>query len=329
MRCWASPSTAAHPRRVLVRLAAVPVLSAAVALLSPVGPGLFPAVVQVSSRAGYFYEWDPPDFTRPFVATLLLLLALAVVPLLRRGQPVPWFDVVLIGLAALWGVYSQRTVPVAACVVAPFAAAALQPTWVPGHASHARERLLVLGGRPWPCRARGGRAAHRRPPARQPRPGWTGRSATSPRGPVVLDDSGFGGYLMWRFPQLDLVAHGYGDTFTDAELERNADIGGVRAFWLEDVKGTHADFAVLPPGSPLAYSLRQVERWTVVEDGGDLQLLKPPPGWYGCLGRRQPAALAATQRSRVALAAPESTASAARAMPSASASSTRRPRRPS
>lgn len=270
-----------HPRRVLVRLAAVPVLSAAVALLTPVGPGLYPAVVQVSSRAGYFYEWDPPDFTRPFVATLLLLLALAVVPLLRRGTPVPWFDVVLIGLAALWGVYSQRTVPVAACVVAPFAAAALQPYLGARPQVGRRERLLVLGGAALALTALAVAVPHT---ADRPRttPAWLdGSLGDLPAGTVVLDDSGLGGYLMWRFPQLDLVAHGYGDTFTDDELERNADIGGVRAYWLEDVRGTRADVAVLPPGSPLAYNLRELEHWSVVEEGGDLQLLEPPPGWYG------------------------------------------------
>ncbi|HEY8093323.1 MAG TPA: hypothetical protein VID93_06050, partial [Acidimicrobiales bacterium] len=60
-----------HPRRTLARMAAVPVLSAAVSLLTPVGPGLFPAVVRVGSRAKYFYEWNPPDYTKPWVATLV------------------------------------------------------------------------------------------------------------------------------------------------------------------------------------------------------------------------------------------------------------------
>ena len=59
-----------HPRRTLARMAAVPVLSAAVSLLTPVGPGLFPAVLRVGSRAKYFYEWDPPDYTKPWVAML-------------------------------------------------------------------------------------------------------------------------------------------------------------------------------------------------------------------------------------------------------------------
>ena len=56
---------------------------------------------------------------------LLSLLSLALVPRVRRQQ-VPWFDLGLIALAALWAVYSLRTVPVAACMAAPLAAAGVQ-----------------------------------------------------------------------------------------------------------------------------------------------------------------------------------------------------------
>jgi hypothetical protein len=84
---------------------------------------------------------------------------------------------------------------------------------------------------------------------------------------------------MWRFPQLDVVMNGYGDIYTDDELERNADIDAVRGGWVELVKDTHAEYAILPPGSSLAYNLRVVEKWSVVQSDGDLVLLKPPPGW--------------------------------------------------
>ena len=84
---------------------------------------------------------------------------------------------------------------------------------------------------------------------------------------------------MWRFPQLDVVVHGYGDLYTDDELERNADIEGVRSGWVELVQDTGASYAVLPPSSPLAYNLREVEGWAVVQYRADLELLQPPPGW--------------------------------------------------
>jgi hypothetical protein len=269
-----------HPRGALLRMLAVPVLSALVSLLTPVGPRLFPAVLQVSSRGKYFYEWGPPDFTDYYCIVLLAVLALAIVPRLRRGERVPWFDLALVGLAALWAVYSLRTVPVAACLAAPLAAAALQPSLGARPGIRRREVVLVVAG--WAV-ALAGLALVVPHTADQPRetPSWLdGALGDLPPGTVVLDDTAFGGYLMWRFPQLDVPMNGYGDLFTDDELERNADIDAVRSGWVELVRDVHPDYAVLPPRSPLAYNLRVVEHWKVVHEGGDLELLAPPPGWY-------------------------------------------------
>ena len=52
-----------HPLRARLRLFLVPVLGAVAAAFTPVGPGLYGAVLTVGSRAEYFYEWGPPDFT--------------------------------------------------------------------------------------------------------------------------------------------------------------------------------------------------------------------------------------------------------------------------
>ena len=79
--------------------------------------------------------------------------------------------------------------------------------------------------------------------------------------------------------------HGYGDTFTDAELERNADLDGVRSGWVALVQDTGADYAVLGPDSALAYNLREVEHWTVLEHSDDLELLQPTSGMDGRIAR--------------------------------------------
>jgi len=270
----------AHPRPVLLRMLAVPALSVVASLLTPVGPGLFGAVLRVSSRARYFYEWGPPHFTQPHAVALLVLLALAVVPRVRRG-PLAWSDVLLLGLAALWAVYSSRTLPVAACLAAPLAAAALQPALGSRPPVLRRERLVLVAGSVLALVALAVVVPHTADRPRETASWLDGALGGLPEGTAVVDDIGFGGYLMWRFPQLDLVMHGYGDTFTDAELERNADLSEVRGGWVEALKDTGAEYAVLPPGSPLAYNLRELEGWTVVENGDDLELLEAPPGWLG------------------------------------------------
>jgi hypothetical protein len=267
-----------QPRPALLRMAAVPALSAAAAALTPVGPRLFPEVWGAASRAKYFYEWRAPDYTLPNVAVLLLLLALVVVPWLRRAERAPWLDVALLGVATVGAAYSMRTVPVAACVAAPLAARAVQRWLGPPPELGTRERWLLLAGYLTSLAVLAALVPHTadRPLATAP---WLDDElADLPPGTVVVTDTAFGGYLMWRFPQLDLVEHGYGDTFTGDELERNADIAGVRSGWAELLRDTDARYAVLVPGSPLDYNLRQTEHWTLLRHSDDLDLLVGPEG---------------------------------------------------
>ena len=85
--------------------------------------------------------------------------------------------------------------------------------------------------------------------SRRETPPWLdGALGDLPAGTRVINDSGFGGYLMWRFPELDVVVHGYGDLYTDDELERNADIEGGRAGWVDLVQNTGADVRRAPAG---------------------------------------------------------------------------------
>jgi hypothetical protein len=268
-----------HPRRTLLRMGAVPLLSTAVAALTPAGPRLFPEVLGAASRAKYFYEWRAPDYSKPYVLVLLLLLALAAVPWLRARERAPWVDVVLLGVAAAGALYSMRTVPVAACLVSPLAARALQRWLGPRPAVRSRERRLVLGGYVAALAVLALLVPHTaaRPLDTAP---WLDDELTGlPEGTVVVADTGFGAYLMWRFPQLDLVDHGYGDTFTGAELERNADIAALRPGWAELLRATGARYAVLRPSSSLAYGLRAAERWTVLDVSADLELLMAPAEW--------------------------------------------------
>ena len=84
---------------------------------------------------------------------------------------------------------------------------------------------------------------------------------------------------MWKYPGLDLVMHGYGDTYTVPELERNQAMLTLGPGWDRDLRGTHAQVAVFPPTYRLAYQLVHQEGWRVVHRSPTLEMLVAPPGW--------------------------------------------------
>ena len=57
---------------------------------------------------------------------------------------------------------------------------------------------------------------------------------------------------MWRYPQLDLMMHGYGDTFTTDELRRNTALIMLGPGWEESLRASGARVALLRPWSRLA-----------------------------------------------------------------------------
>ena len=302
-------------------------------------PGALHARSPRSARARqYFVEWGSPDWTSWEYGALAILLVLTVLALWRRRHNA-WTEILLVGLAAAFAVYSR---------------------------AHGAGRGRDDRARCWPGRCRASSAVVRRStganaswwpvapwPRSWPSP-WPSRSrrrtrprqaawmdpalSALPAGTKVLDDWDQGGYFMWRYPQLDLMMHGYGDTFTTDELRRNTGsdlarpgLGGRRC---------------AQSGARVAL-LR-----TVVEPGhgpGSCRAggscTSPTPS--SCSGRpsrgcrtprpsrrasAQPAE-ASTQRVSTPAAAPLSTASAARSRAGGRASSTaaagrRRPRAP-
>lgn len=265
------------PARTL-RGAAVVLLSGLAALATPIGPRLLGAVLAVGDRREFFGEWGSPDYSDPRVWPLLGLLVVTVVGSLRRGRRDPvrlGLLVLAIGCAA----WSNRTVPVAAALVVPLAAAALQP-WLGARPGWTRaERRVVLGGAGLALVVLA--AVVPRTAAEPPsRPAWADPALDAmPAGTPVLNDWDLGGWLMWRHPQLDPVMHGYGDTFTTGELRRNLTIESAGLGWVDLVRETQVSYALVDPDSALAHGLVVDEHWEVLHRSDDLELLAPPPGW--------------------------------------------------
>ena len=268
-----------RPQAGWLQAALVPTLSAVAAGLTPIGPALYGQVLAVGSRSQYFSEWNPPDWTYPSCMVLAVLLALTITLMVRRRMAT-WFDLGLLLLTAAFAVSSWRTVPVAAMMIVPLAAAQARPRDADPDRRIARpERLLVAGGAVAALVALAVAVPHTSdsPP---PQPSWVDPSLSSlPAGTKVVGAWDWGGYLMWRYPRLDLLMHGYGDTFTTSELQRNTDIEALSPGWDEELRATGVTVAVQRPSSALAYALEHQEHWTVVHRSPSIEMLQAPAGW--------------------------------------------------
>lgn len=257
----------------LLRLAAIPVGSIAVSFATPLGTGAIASVIGVGSRTTYFAEWGPTDFTEPYALVLLAMYTIVLVGNLRHGQ-MTWPMLLLLGLGLVWGLYSVRTVPVAALMLAPFVAETIQRHVPRGGLLSRREAAalvaFLLVGAAVLAPVVASRADDPVVPA------WLDeRLDNVPAGTRVLNDWDTGAYFLWRHPDLSLTMHGYGDVFTDEELERNADILRLRPDWDTRVIALDVELAVVDPSTPLGYALVNDLGWTVVERDDEFALVTP------------------------------------------------------
>ncbi len=281
--CWSfdNPPSALG----LLKRVAVPAAAGVAACLTPVGPGIYGAVLSVTSRSEYFSEWQPPDFTSPHCMALGAMLTMAIVTMMKQPRNA-WLSIGLFVLAAAFSVYSIRTVPVAAVILVPVLSREIQryvddsgrpplSRDLPAVTFMSVVSLVVLA------------VLVPHTASKSPyQPAWVDQElAALPNGTALLNEWGWGGYLMWRYPTLDLVMHGYGDNFTEPELKRNRDIANVEPGWDKQVEQLDVNYALLHPDSPLAYALRRHEGWHVIHTSEDMQLLRSPRSPDG--GRRQ------------------------------------------
>lgn len=253
-------------------MAAVVALSALVPLASPLGPDVYRGVLTVSSRSEYFAEWRSTDFGNPDSIVIVLMLTILVVHMSRHRRG--WTQVLLTLLAAGWAIYSARTVSVAALIAAPLVAQAVQQ-WVPKVGRPSRAEVgAVLGLFGLSLAVLTIAMATR--PAQSVVPAWVDeRLDALPDDSGVLNDWPTGSYFLWSHPDLSFVMHGYGDVFTDEEIERNWKIQRLEPGWRELVDELDADAALVQPDTPLGYALLEDEAWTVVEEDDEFAFLVP------------------------------------------------------
>lgn len=262
--------------RIWVKMTAVPLLSAAVAALTPVGPRVYGAVIEVNSMARDRYtEWAPPDFTQLSPALTLVLLAACAVVMLRRG-PANWTHIALLAMAAGLAIYSIRTVPVAASIVVPLLARTVG-RWPAGSTSTTRgERYAVLGGFATAVAALTivVPATADSPPIEPVQ--IEAALSSLPAGTPIWASEDWGGYVLWAHSNLVPVLHGYGDAFSNREYERYSDIATLEPHWFEDFQELGVNVALLRMSDRLGAVLVTDHGWRVAQQTDEVELLVSP-----------------------------------------------------
>lgn len=262
----------------VVRVLAVPVAMLVVACLTPVGPRLVSSVLLVTARSDHFDEWAVPELISLAAAPVTVLLALAVLCMARRDG-VRTYDIALLGLGCVLAIYSQRTLPLALIVLALVVAGEVT-AWRDARGRSAARRgprareLVVVAALALAVVVVGPVLPLRDAPADDVEP-FADLLGALPAGTVVLTDRSVGGVLLWTEPQLDVPIHGYGDVYTDAELDAYDDLERLEPGWEETLGTLGASVALLPEDHRLTAALQE-HRWTVAETSDDLSYLVAP-----------------------------------------------------
>jgi hypothetical protein len=239
--------------RELLRLSLVPVGSAVIVLLNPVGWRVFAAPFVVSARSEYIVEWQRASIlsTRSLIVVLMVGLCAAVWALRKRDAT--WFKVFIAVSALILAWYALRTVVLGGLVMAPLVASAVQTLRTPTttqsdlrQGSLERERiwlgagisfLLVLVAIMVPRTAS--------EPAGVPLT-FDASLDHLPEGTTVFNDYALGGWLAWRHPDLNRWVDGLADAYPVAHLHDTAMVMSGASGWRAIVRRSGATFAILP-----------------------------------------------------------------------------------
>lgn len=260
--------------RLAARRLAVPLFSVAAAGVTPVGPRLIAAVFAVNSRSSHFSEWQPVFLLRGWGIPVTLVVTAVIVSQIR-SRATPAYVSCMICLTALFAVYSGRTVVPALIVAAPLLAEGLRATPADASTPKSERPTLVVALLAGLLAVVVG--------CIDTSPGLTTRIAAFhdrlgalPSGTTVITERAEGELLLWAYPRLEVPVDGYGDVFTNAELDRYDGLSQLQPGWVTTLHQLNAHNALLPRGTSLAYALTEIG-WRVVQRSGGLEYLVTSP----------------------------------------------------
>ncbi|MBM6400937.1 hypothetical protein [Phycicoccus sonneratiae] len=262
------------PWRAVGRAVALAGACLAAAALTPVGPRLLVAPFEVGPITGFIEEWRPPPAGAPAFVAVCVMAGLVV--LLRTvGEPPHWAEVGVLVVAGYLAVAHGRTVSLAALLLVPPLASALQE-----RLPFVRERVgrgevaalaaasaVGLGLTAVLAPAQGG-TPDGFPTALSP------RLSALPAGTVVCDDYDAGGWLWWAHPDLVPVIDGRTELYTPADLRAYAGFAAGGPGTEAEVRRRGCTAALLRDPSPAADSLQDLG-WRLDGRADGWQLLRP------------------------------------------------------
>ncbi|WP_020143007.1 hypothetical protein [Terracoccus sp. 273MFTsu3.1] len=264
-------------RRQWLRLALVPLASLAAAAITPTGPELLLSPFAVNETTQFIEEWMPPSLRQPGFLAFLALAGAVVLVWARARHRARWTDILLVGLAIGLALLYSRTVAVGAAVIAPVAAATIQGLLPPDREPVTRREVgLTLG-----LAALGLLVAALVLPTRAAVPTWGANDldpplSALPRGTVVCNDYGVGGWLIWRHPNVRPTIDGRVEVYATGHVKEHIDFERAAPGWQAYVRRTGCRYALLTKGQPVVEALTEQARWTVVQRGSEYVLLRAP-----------------------------------------------------
>ena len=261
------------------RLLAVPLLSLGAAMLTPVGPGLVLAPARVGERGQFVEEGMRTAFNNrvhPWLVLAMILIVAAIWAIKRLDVSVS--RVGLLVMSVGWLLIAERTVAVAAILMAPLLASAVQSLiserstdpWVTK-----RGILAFMGAAGLGLAVLALVVPHTAGDPDDVPTGFDERLRSQPADAVVLNEYTVGGWLAWQYPQIHVAIDPLADAYSVDYLRSYRDMLRARGDWTQFVEDTDPDLAVLREADPITPALTDAG-WKVEATDGPFVLMTPP-----------------------------------------------------
>ncbi|MGV8954548.1 MAG: hypothetical protein ACOH2M_25855 [Cypionkella sp.] len=253
-------------RQTFMRLTGMVGASILAAGLTPVGPRLLALPFQVhSAAAGMVQEWQPSNTHSPATVMALVMISGVTLIWLRRSGSPPWWQVGQLALALVLSLAYVRLLSVAACLLVPLLANALQSRHPhPARGAPQGERRLWAG-----LFVAAAIATAALAPVFAGEPHGVPVKLSSqlsaiPAGSVVFNDYLMGSWLLWSTRQITPVIDGRIELYEQKYVEDYVAALSVGPGWSSFLTHTGATYALVADQSPISAAMSEQLHWRVL-----------------------------------------------------------------